>query len=107
GLMLTEEEPYRVCIAIGYGPVLKNGEFGVMGDEMNLVANLAEDIAEGGDTLLSDAARRSLEVHAERPLEKRQLTISQVNVTYFRVLDWPTAGRPPFQGAPVGPKLDD
>jgi adenylate cyclase len=85
GLMLTDAEPYRVCIAIGYGSVLKNGAFGVMGDEMNLAAKLAEDIAEGGETLLSDAARRGLEIHADLPLEKCQMAVAQVDVTYFRV----------------------
>lgn len=84
-LMLTETEPYRVGIGIGFARVLENGALGVMGDEMNLVAKLAEDIAEGGDTLLTDSARRSLKAAAVLPAEPRRLTLSQVEITYHRV----------------------
>jgi adenylate cyclase len=85
GLMLTKTEPYRVCLGIGFGRVLRNGPFGVMGDEMNLVAKLAEDIAEGGETLLTDSAHSSLKAHAAVGVEKRTLVISKVEVTCYRV----------------------
>lgn len=85
GVMLTPDEPYRVCIGIGCARVLDNGPLGVMGDEMNLVAKLAEDIAEGGDTLLTDSARRSLRTPAPTPFETCQHTVSRVEITYHRV----------------------
>ena len=87
GLMLTDTEPYRVCLGIGFGRVLRNGPFGVMGDEMNLVAKLAEDIAEGGETLLTDSAHGALKVHAGITVEKRTLVISKLDVTCYRVRD--------------------
>jgi adenylate cyclase len=85
GVMLTDTEPYRVCLGIGFGPVLRDGRFGVMGDEMNLVAKLAEDIAEGGDTLLTEAAYGTLKAHAAISAEKRTLEISKVNAVCYRV----------------------
>jgi len=85
GLMVTEEEPFRVCIGIGHGRVLANGRGGVMGEEMNLVAKLAEDIAQGGETLLTPSGYRSLKAHAGVPVEKIPLTISKVDATHYRV----------------------
>lgn len=85
GLMLTDAEPYRVCIGIGYGRVLDDGRLGVMGDEMNLVAKLAEDVAEGGETLLTDAAHRELDETSRAKFESLRRTVSQVDVIYHRV----------------------
>jgi class 3 adenylate cyclase len=85
GVMLTANEPYRVCIGIGCARVLDNGALGVMGDEMNLVAKLAEDIAEGGETLLTDSARRQLSAASAVGLEARRHAISQVEIVYHRV----------------------
>lgn len=83
-IMLTENEPYRVCIAIGHGRVLDNGPFGVIGDEMVVVAKLAEDIAAPGETLLTRAGFDHLT--AQPPVEKIAVTISQVAETYYRVV---------------------
>lgn len=85
GLMLTGAEPYRVCIGIGYGRVLDDGRFGVMGDEMNLVAKLAEDVAEGGETLLTDAAHGELDEKIRANCDSLRRTISQVDVRYHRI----------------------
>jgi class 3 adenylate cyclase len=85
GIMLTDAEPYRVCIAIGHGRVLDNGPLGVLGDEMNLVAKLAEDIAAAGETLLTRAGFDSLTTHPGLPAEKIELTVSTVAVTCYRV----------------------
>ena len=84
GLKVDGTEPYRVCIGIGYGRVLNDGPFGVMGDEMNVTAKLAEDIAEGGETLLTASAFGAL---TERPpaAEKREATLSPVPVTFYCV----------------------
>lgn len=85
-LMLTRTEPYQVCIGIGYGHVLRNGPDGVMGDEMNLTAKLAEDIAGAGQTLLSEAAFRALEgARVNVTVQKHQQLISHVDVTYYVV----------------------
>jgi class 3 adenylate cyclase len=85
GLMVADDDPYRVCIGIGYGRVLDDGAGGKMGDEMNVVAKLAEDVAEAGQTLLSEAAYKSLSVRAVVPVEKIELCLSKVGVTCYRV----------------------
>lgn len=87
GIMLTDGEPYRVCIAVGHGRVLANGALGVLGDEMNIVAKLAEDIAASGETLLTDAGYHSLKTHPQLPVEKMEHRISQVVVPCYRVRD--------------------
>jgi len=85
-LMLTDGEPYLVCIGIGHGRVLRNGNAGVMGDEMNLTAKLAEDIAAGGETLLTEAAYQTLQAgRVGVTVQKKQDRISRVDVTYFAV----------------------
>ena len=53
GIMLTETEPYRVCIGIGYGELLHAGDEGYFGDQMNLASKLGEDIADGSETLIT------------------------------------------------------
>jgi len=83
--MVAEGEPYRVCIAVGYGAVLNNGALGVMGDEMNIVAKLAEDIATAGETLQTKAGGDSLRRRVRLPLEKLDYTISNFTVTAFRL----------------------
>ena len=85
GLMLTETEPFRVCIAVGYGRVLDNGHAGVMGDEMNVVAKLAEDIAQGGETLLTESAYRNLANPVSVSVEAAQHTLCGVALNYFQV----------------------
>jgi class 3 adenylate cyclase len=86
-LMLTETEPYRLCIGIGQGRVLKNGHYGVMGDEMNLVAKLAEDVAAGDETLLTESGYKSLRAAAAIAVEPIRLTISDLTITYYRLCE--------------------
>lgn len=85
GVMLTDDEPYRVCLAVGHGRVLDNSALGVLGDEMNITAKLGEDIAAPGETLLTEAAYRSLTAYPELPVEKVELTISKVTLAAYRV----------------------
>jgi adenylate cyclase len=84
-IMLTATEPYRVCIGIGHGRVLANGPLGVMGDEMNLTAKLAEDIAEAGDTLLTESAYRRLTAAAAPAAQPLTHMLSQLSVTFYRL----------------------
>ncbi len=85
GLMIAGREPYRVCIGIGYGRVLDDGAGGKMGDEMNVVAKLGEDVAEAGQTLLSESAYAQLSASAAVPLEKMAVSLSKIDVTCYRV----------------------
>lgn len=84
-IMLTANEPYRVCIAVGHGRVLNNGVLGVLGDEMNIVAKLAEDIAIAGETLLTQAGYQSLTFYPQLPVEKVQFNVSKLIVNGYRV----------------------
>ena len=85
GIMLTDREPYRVCIAVGHGRVLDNGALGVLGDEMNITAKFGEDLAAPGETLLTEAGYRALTAHPKLAVEKIELTLSKVAVTGYRV----------------------
>jgi adenylate cyclase len=84
-LRLSPGEPYRVCIGIGYGRVLQGGRDGVFGDEMNLACKLGEDIAEGGETLLTEAAYRGLTRRKSTVFERREATVSGNTITYHAV----------------------
>jgi hypothetical protein len=84
-LMLTETEPYRVCIGIGFGRVLAAGAKGVYGDEMNMASKLGEDVAEGGETLVTESAHRHIGHAGGVRFEKRKVVISGNAITYYAV----------------------
>ena len=50
----------RCCIGVGFGPVYAIGPNLAMGDEMNRASKLGEDVARGGETLLSESAYQAL-----------------------------------------------
>ncbi len=52
--------PPFCCIGIGYGDVYEIGPNHAMGDEMNRASVLGEDVARGGETLLTEGARVAL-----------------------------------------------
>lgn len=84
-LMLTESEPFRVCIGIGFGPMLYSETMeGYFGEEMNQASKLGEDTAEGGDTLLTASACEHASTELVSLFSKENLTISGIEVTYFR-----------------------
>lgn len=85
GIMIAGREPYRVCIGIGYGRVLDDGSGGKMGDEMNVVAKLGEDVAEAGETILSESAHQHLSPGMIVPCEKLALRLGKVDVVCYRV----------------------
>ena len=60
GLMLTDDEPYQVCIGVGYGEMLYSETLeGYVGPEMNLASKLGEDTAEGGEILVTAYSKAS------------------------------------------------
>lgn len=85
GLKIGGREPYRVCIGVGFGRVLDDGSGGKMGDEMNLVAKLGEDVADAGQTILSESGYANLANPAALPVEKRTTRLGKLDVTYFVV----------------------
>jgi adenylate cyclase len=87
GLMIADGEPYRVCIGIGYGRVLDDGSGGKMGDEMNVVAKLGEDVAEAGQTLLSESAYQQLSPPVTVRFAKMAVRLATVDVTCYRVCE--------------------
>ena len=84
-LMLTEKEPFRVCVGIGYGKMLYSETLeGYFSEEMNLASKLGEDTAEGGETLLTAAAYKNADSELVKSFEKLSLNISGIEATYFR-----------------------
>ena len=83
GLMLTETEPYRVCIGIGFGRALAAGAKGMYGDEMNMASKLGEDVAEGGETLVTESACKHVKQRKGVRFEKRKVVVSRSAITYY------------------------
>ena len=84
-LMLTEEEPFRICIGIGYGKMLYSETLeGYYGDEMNITSKLGEDIAVGNEILITEAAYASITDKQKELFEKHEAVISQTPATFYR-----------------------
>ncbi len=83
GLMLSETEPYRICIGIGFGRMLKAGSKGTYGDEMNLASKLGEEVAEGGETLLTENAYTRLRRRKAARFQRRRTVVSGNAITYY------------------------
>lgn len=71
--LIAGVDPYRVCIGIGYGPVIDNGRWGKFGDEMNLAARLGEDVAGAGETILTESAFNDLTFRDAISVESKTL----------------------------------
>jgi len=87
-IMLSDDEPYQMCIGIGYGRVLDAGEDeGFFGEQVNLASKLGEDIASAGETLITPDAYR----HASGELvgggELLSMEISGMRVEYYRITE--------------------
>ena len=82
-IMLTRDEPFRICIGIGYGRVLRSQHEGVFGNEMNLASKLGEDTAAGGEVLLTESAYSHMSPKHKPRFEQRETSISGVRVTYY------------------------
>ncbi len=84
-IMLTDNEPFRVCIGIGYGRLLYSETLeGYFGEEMNLASKLGEDTAGGGETLITQAAWEHADAELVEPFEKRELEIAGIQAPYYR-----------------------
>lgn len=85
GLMLTDDEPFTVCIGIGYGRLLYSETLeGYFGEEMNLASKLGEDTAEGREVLLTPAAYERTSPELVQGFESDELTISGIRTKYYR-----------------------
>jgi adenylate cyclase len=83
-LMLTEAEPFQVCVGIGFGDVLCSQNNGVFGDEMNLASKLGEDIAKGGEILLTAAAFFAVDKKYQDYFVKHNMVVSSISVAYYK-----------------------
>jgi adenylate cyclase len=54
------EDRIEVCIGLGYGTVLRIGDDEVWGAEVNAASKLGEDMAKGGEILVTDTVRQAL-----------------------------------------------
>lgn len=54
------EERIEVCIGLGYGTVLRIDDNEVWGAEVNAASKLGEDMAKGGEVLVTDTFRQAL-----------------------------------------------
>jgi class 3 adenylate cyclase len=77
------DDPARCCIGIGYGRVYAIGPNRAMGDEMNRASKLGEDLARGGETLLTDNARSALAATSEHRIDR--VEADDVLFPYYRV----------------------
>jgi class 3 adenylate cyclase len=112
---LPPEEQVLLCAGIGHGPLLRIGDEDVWGREVNFASKLGEDVARGGEILVTEAAREALAEHEaalastldlSRGLgfERRVEHFSTWSLPHYRVsypatrpLDPP--GDPPVDGA--------
>ncbi len=84
-IMLTDSEPFRVCIGIGYGPLLYSETMeGYFGEEMNLASKLGEDTADGCETLLTESAYLNADSDLVSSYEKLHLEIAGIKASYYR-----------------------
>lgn len=81
-LATPEESDIFVCMGIGYGPTLLACD-DMYGNEMNLASKLGEDVAEKGEILLTEAAKKACK--QKQSLEEFPLTISGVTMKAFKV----------------------
>ena len=72
-------------IGIGYGNILMLGDEDLFGDEVNLACKLGEDIAGGGDILLTSAARAEL-TDSSIAARESTISISGLTLTFYTLV---------------------
>ncbi|MFT4631830.1 MAG: adenylate cyclase [Candidatus Pseudothioglobus sp.] len=84
GIMLTADEPFKVCIGIGHGSMLYSETLeGYFGKEMNFASKLGEDTANGGETLLTQSAYALASAEHQSKFLADQTRVSGVELTYY------------------------
>ena len=85
GMMLDENEPFGVCIGIGYGKMLDGGDEGMYGDEVNLAYKLGEDVAEAGEILLTESSHEEVSIATDR-FEPCMVEVSGNSIHYYKLV---------------------
>jgi adenylate cyclase len=83
-LMLPEDRRLYASIGIGFGRILNIADEDLFGDEVNLASKLGEDIAAGGEVLLTPAAYAQVEDGAAR-FQEDAVSISGLSLPYYRL----------------------
>ena len=66
---LAPEDKVLLCIGIGYGDVLRIGDQGVYGAEVNTACKLGEDVATANEILISSAVAEAVDLPKHAQLE--------------------------------------
>ena len=78
-LMLTDSEPFTVCIGVGFGDMLYSETLeGYFGEEMNLASKLGEDTATAGETLLTHSAFEHASDELTRPFTRGRICLAGI-----------------------------
>lgn len=83
-LMTDPENRPECCIGVGFGAVYRIGPDQAMGDAMNRASKLGEEIARGGETLVTESAYRVLKGRSDVDF-KRQDSDDQL-FPYYQVI---------------------
>ena len=82
--MLPEELDMRAEFGIGYGHVLIVEDDDFYGTEVNLASKLGEDIASGGEILLTESACKRLGAAGQGGCEAIEMVVAGLNLTAYR-----------------------
>lgn len=80
------DDPLQVAIGIDYGTFLLVPGYDCFGDPVNVAYKLGEDVAHGGEILITAAARERLGETAAFPFEELALSISGIELLAARLL---------------------
>jgi adenylate cyclase len=82
--MLPEELDMHAEFGIGYGRVLIVDDEDFYGTEVNLASKLGEDVARGGEILLTESACRRLTAAGQGGCEAIEMSVSGLSLTAYR-----------------------
>jgi class 3 adenylate cyclase len=85
-IFLPNDWDLHASIGVGYGEVLMVDEDDFYGNELNLASKLGEDIADPGETLLTEAAHAQLRAEGTDlgvAVVARELTVSKMTMTAY------------------------
>jgi adenylate cyclase len=81
---LPEDWDLHASIGIGHGEVLMIGDDDFYGNELNLASKLGEDVADAGETLLTETAHaRLVEAGSSVSFDEREIVISKMTLKAY------------------------
>jgi adenylate cyclase len=88
-VFLPDDWDLHASIGIGYGEVIMVEDDDFFGNELNLASKLGEDIAESGETLLTEAAHHQLAEEGGATgmaLELREVAVSHLTLAAYALV---------------------